>query len=126
MVSTVRYEIYRIFSTKNILILFLLIIAIFIFIYIGNNQYQRQIKEAENFKLLEEQKISMYNTMEQYAATGFLVLFKPANLSVFFEHFDFIHNLKAVIDSSEMLIVYNERSCLKWKASFSKRLTRSN
>ena len=83
MFSTTRHEIFRIFTIKNILILLLLLIVIFIFIYIGNTEYKSQVKAAEIFKILEEQKINFYNTMEQYAATGFLILFQPGNLSVF-------------------------------------------
>jgi hypothetical protein len=63
----------------------------------------------ENFKILEERKIEIYNTMEQYAGTGFMIMFKPAHLCVLFKNFDFIHDIKAAVDSSEILIVYNER-----------------
>lgn len=116
MISTIRYEFIRTFSRSFIIILLLLITASLYFTFLGVSEYKNVIQDQEDFIAAEKSKLKLYMNYEQYGATGFRVILKPSALVVFFNKFDFVRNIKAKIDTSEIIEVYNER---KGKKAFS-------
>ncbi len=109
MIPTFRFEFSRIFSWKNVLIYLLMIIASFYFIFLGYAEYKEFLKKKADFSRLEKEKFDALVNYDQYAKVGFRVLFEPSPLIVFFKKADFVQNLEANVDSSEVVNIYNLR-----------------
>ncbi len=87
----------------------LMIIASFYFIFLGFSEYKEFLKKKSDFSRLEKEKFDALINYDQYAKVGFRVLFEPSPLIVFFKKADFVQNLEANIDSSEVVNIYNLR-----------------
>ena len=109
MIPTLRLEFSRVFSWKNLLIFTLVIIASFYFIFLGVAEYKQFLKKKSDFSRLEKEKFDALVNYDQYAKVGFRVLFEPSPLMVFFKKTDFVQNLEANVDSSEVVNIYNLR-----------------
>ncbi len=91
------------------LIYSLVIIASFYFISLGVTEYKEFLKKKSDFSHLEKEKFDALVNYDQYAKVGFRVLFEPSPLMVFFKKTDFVQNLEANVDSSEVVNIYNLR-----------------
>jgi hypothetical protein len=109
MIPTLKLEFSRVFSWKNVLIYLVVIIASFYFIFLGVDEYKQFLKKKSDFSRLEKEKFDALVNYEQYAKVGFRVLFEPSPLMVFFKKTDFVQNLEANVDSSEVVNIYNLR-----------------
>jgi len=116
MMSTICYEFGRLFTRKTIIIFSLLVIASLYFTFQGIAEYKNFQECKIDFIAAEKSKINFYLTYEQYGATGFRVIFEPSPLSVFFNRYDFTRDIEAIIDTSEIIKIYNGR---KGKKAFS-------
>lgn len=116
MTSTIRFEASRVFSKTVIIILISLVIASLYFTFLGVSEYGEFLRHKNDFIAAEKSKIRLYMNYEQYGAAGFRVMLEPSALSVFFNRSDFVRDLKAKIDTSEIVNVYNGR---KGKNAFS-------
>lgn len=116
MMTTIQYEMARIFTRKTIVIFFLLVFVSLYFTFQGVSEY-RNFQEIKNdFITAEKEKNKFFLTYEQYGATGFRVILEPSPLSIFFNRCDFTRDLEAKIDTSEVISIYNGR---KGKKAFS-------
>jgi ABC-type transport system involved in multi-copper enzyme maturation permease subunit len=86
-----------------------LIIASLYFTFLGISEYKSVFKDQEDFITAEKGKLKLYMNYEQYGATGFRVILEPSALMVFFSRSDFVRNIEANIDTSEIIRIYNER-----------------
>jgi len=118
MTSTIRFEASRVFSKAVIIILISLVIASLYFTFLGVSEYRTFLQHKKDFIAAEKSKIRLYMNYEQYGAAGFRVMLEPSALGVFFNRSDFVRDLEAKIDTSEIVNVYNGR---KGKYAFSDR-----
>lgn len=109
MTSTIRFEALRVFNKAVIIILISLVIASLYFTFLGVSGYKKFLHHKENFIASEKSKIRLYMNYEQYGAAGFRVMLEPSALGVFFNRSDFVRDLKAKIDTSEIVNIYNGR-----------------
>ena len=109
MISTIRVEFRRIFERKSIIVFCLLIIASLFFTFLGIWEYNVCFEEKGDFITTEKNKIKLYLNYEQYGVAGFRVMLEPSALVVFFNRSDFVRNIEANIDTSEVVRVYNGR-----------------
>jgi len=116
MTSTIRFEASRVFGKTVIIILISLVIASLYFTFLGVSEYKKFLQHKNDFIAAEKSKIRLYMNYEQYGAAGFRVMLEPSALGVFFNRSDFVRDLKAGIDTSEIVNVYNGR---KGKDAFS-------
>lgn len=116
MISTIRFEASRLFGKAVIIILISLVIASLYFTFLGVSEYKAFLQYKDGFFAAEESKTRLYMNYEQYGAAGFRVMLEPSALVVFFNRSDFVRDLKANIDTSEIINIYNGR---KYKDAFS-------
>ncbi len=109
MISTIRVEFKRIFEKKNTIVCFLLITASLFFTLLGIWDYNVCFEDKRDFFTTEKNKIKLYMNYEQYGVAGFRVMLEPSALVVFFNRSDFVRNIEANIDTSEVVKVYNGR-----------------
>lgn len=116
MTSTIRFEASRVFNKAVIIILISLVIASLYFTFLGVSEHRKFLQYKNDFIAAEKSKIQLYMNFEQYGAAGFRVMLEPSALGIFFNRSDFVRDLKAKIDTSEIVNVYNGR---KGKDAFS-------
>jgi hypothetical protein len=114
--STIHFELVRLFTRKTIGVFFLLVIVSLYFTFQGVSEYRNFQESKNDFITAEKEKNKFYLTYEQYGATGFRVILERSALSVFFNRHDFTRDIEGLIDTSEILKIYNGR---KGKKAFS-------
>jgi hypothetical protein len=109
MISTIRFEAGRIFTKPTIISFTILLIASLYFTHLGISEYNHFFEEKKAFSAGEVSKTEMYMTYEQYGVTGLRVTLQPPALSVFFNRNDFVKNIEAIIDTSEVVKIFSNR-----------------
>lgn len=109
MISTIRFESSRIFTKSTVIVFTLLLIASLYFTNLGISEYNYLSEEEKAFSAGEIDKTNIYMTFEQYGTAGIRVILHPSALSVFFNRSDFVKDIEAIIDTSEVVKVHSKR-----------------
>jgi hypothetical protein len=113
--SFLLFESKRFVCKRNFVIVLLLLFFLLYFVQTGISQYDKTLKNNEEFKNIEMLKVARYINYAQYGAIGIRMLFSPSPISVFFSNTGIISNMTAIVDTSFRHKIYNS---LKGKNGF--------
>jgi len=73
----------------------------------GIDDYNRIIKDREDFQETERENIKTFLDINQYGSYGFNVLFVPSSISIFLSNSGVVSDMSAFIDSGVRLRIYH-------------------
>lgn len=95
------------FSKKNIFLYLFLSLLCFYITQAGINKYRKNLIETERFINIEKIKVKQFINYSQYGARGFRVFFSPFPINSFFYNSSQFSNIKANIDTGEILSIFD-------------------
>jgi ABC-type transport system involved in multi-copper enzyme maturation permease subunit len=110
--SILGIELKRMIAVMNIILLSVFFVIAMYFTLDGVTRYKNNIKEIEEFKKIEQQKVANYNNNKYYANNGFRIILEPPPVSIFFFNSGVGADLYAYLNLLERL---NIESSLKGK-----------
>ncbi len=100
-------ELKRLFSKRNIFILFLFFLLCQYLVQVRINEFQLKLENKTQFLEIERTNSEKFINYNQYGTFGFRLMFIPPAISAFFSNSAVISELTAFVDSGVRLRIYN-------------------